>query len=137
MEAERVQVLLRLIKVANYTVSKHHNKRMQTKRSYQDGEDSVEMDSDCYADGCEELSSNGYDEDDESDSDGFVNRESIGEEDMEISDGIQTFSSHSDLSEPKTRNNPPPTKTSSIQNALEIAAKDPTSNVKAGILKFF
>ena len=55
----------------------------------------------------------------------FVNKVSFGDEDLEMSDGNKTCSLPcSDQSEQETRSNIPLIKISSIQSALEIAAKD-------------
>ena len=128
MEAERLQVLLGLIKVVTDMLG-----------SESDGHGNG-LGSDGYNEGDElsSESSDGYDEGDELDSDGSVNSTSFGGEDVEMLDGNKTCSLPcSDLSEQEARNNPPHTKTSSIRNALEIAAKDPMSTPKAGILKYF
>ena len=112
-------------------------------------------------------SSDSHDEGDELDSDGSIEFISFAEEDTEMSeedtevleedtnmleeamemldndtemlDGNKACSLPcSYLSEQEPQNNPPPTKISSIQNALEIAEKYPTSTTKAaGILKYF
>ena len=110
MAVERLQVLLPLIKVAA---------DISGSNGY-DEDDILSLKSE---------SSDGYDEGDSSDeldSDGSIDRASIGaDHDMKMLDGDKTCSLRcSDLSEQEARDNPPPTKTSSIRNALEIAAKD-------------
>lgn len=121
MAVERLQVLLPLIKVAA---------DISGSNGY-DEDDILSLKSE---------SSDGYDEGDSSDeldSDGSIDRASIGaDHDMKMLDGDKTCSLRcSDLSEQEARDNPPPTKTLSIRNALEIAAKDPTTTAKVEILK--
>jgi hypothetical protein len=138
MEVERLQVLLRLIKLATNS----NAYKSLGSRYYDEGDG---LDSDGSVDQVSFVESSGsYDEGDGLDSDGSVDRVSFVEEDtdtdMDMSDasGDKACSlTWSDLSKQEARNDPPATKISSIRNALEIAEKYPTLTTKAGILKYF
>ena len=142
MEVERLQVLLRLIKLAtNSSAYKSSNYYDEGDGLDSDGSVSfVEEDTDIDMD-----SDNTNDEGDGLYSDGSVDWVSFVEEDTDMdvdSDASEDKAcslpcSESDLSKQEARNDPPATKILSIRNALEIAEKYPTLTTKAGILKYF